>query len=122
MGKKGSITMGTSIYIKIAPKIIDPKDWERVYDDALKIAEYGQLAGLAEKDIDGYNSLREEKDKNYSDTFKQLYNKCWSQNISSIKRGKSGLELGGLNIWFDALNKDKFPKSIFLNGKDDELS
>ena len=46
--------MGTSIYSKIVPKKIDPKDWERVYYDALKIAEYGQLAGLAEKDIDGY--------------------------------------------------------------------
>ncbi len=46
--------MGTSIYSKIAPKKIAPRDWERVYYDALKIAEYGQLAGLAEKDIDGY--------------------------------------------------------------------
>lgn len=46
--------MGISIYSKIAPKKIDPKDWERIYDDALKIAQYGQLAGLAEKDIGGY--------------------------------------------------------------------
>ena len=46
--------MGISIYSKIAPKKIGPKDWEKVYYDALKIAEYGQLADLAEKDIDGY--------------------------------------------------------------------
>ena len=46
--------MGISIHSNIAPNEIDPKDWERVYDDALKIAEYGQLAGLVEKDIDGY--------------------------------------------------------------------
>ena len=46
--------MGISIHSSIAPHIIDQKDWERVYDDALKIAEYGQLAGLVEKDIDGY--------------------------------------------------------------------
>lgn len=46
--------MGIFIHSIISPKKIDPKDWERVYYDALKIAEYGQLAGLAEKDIDGY--------------------------------------------------------------------
>ena len=45
--------MGIYIFGEIAPMRINKTDWERTYNDTLKLVEYGQLAECEYKYING---------------------------------------------------------------------
>lgn len=72
--------MGIYIYGEIAPTKIDKSDWEKIYEDTLKLVEYGQLAECEYKIINGYKIPcvvpAVEKDGCWSATGDMIAGKC----------------------------------------------
>lgn len=101
--------MGIYIYGEIAPTKIDKSDWEKTYEDTLKLVEYGRLAECEYKYINGYKIPcvvpAVEKDGCWSATGDMIAGKCiehfglhkniahYTRNIKDININNPALEL-----------------------------
>ncbi len=108
--------MGIYIYGEFAPTRIDKKDWERTYNDTLKLVEYGQLAECEYKYINGLKVPcmvpTVEKDNHWSTTGDMLAGKCIEKyslyrDISHYTAKNINIHNPALELLYDRAIKNK---------------